>query len=63
MPEETMTALKSFATTVTGSISATDVLTIMGTALTAGVAIYVVIWGAKKITRTFVKSLNGKIGV
>jgi hypothetical protein len=63
MPEADMTALKTFATTVTSSISSTDVLTILGQALTAGVAIYLVMWGAKKIVRTFVKALNGKIGV
>lgn len=63
MPEANMTALTEFAKTVTGSISATDVLTIAGTALGAGVAIYLVIWGGRKIVRTFVSALNGHLGI
>ncbi len=63
MANESMEALTTFGTTVTSSIQPTQVLTILGTALTAGLAIYLVVWGGKKIVRTFVKSLNGHIGV
>ena len=63
MDNATTEALTSFTTTVTNSISATDVLTIFGKALAAGVAIYIVQWAARKIVRTFVRALNGHIGV
>lgn len=63
MAENTMTALESFGTTVSSSIAAGDVLKIIGIALTAGVAIYLVIWAAGKILRTFVNALNGHLGV
>lgn len=63
MPEASLTALQTFATTVTGSISATDVLTILGYAVTAGVSIFVIRWGARRILRTFMSSLNGHVAV
>ena len=63
MENTTVEALNTFATTVTSSISATDVLTVFSKALLAGVAIYIVQWAARKIVRTFVRALNGHIGV
>ncbi len=63
MPEANLTALTAFAKTVTDSVSATDVLSILGSAIGAGLAIYLVMWGARKIVRTFVRSMNGNVGV
>lgn len=63
MPEANLTALIAFAKTVTDSVSATDVLSILGSAVGAGLAIYLVMWGARKIVRTFVRSMNGNVGV
>ena len=63
MSENTISALDTFSTTVTSSINASDVLTIMGKALVGGVGIYLVQWAGRKIIRTFTKALNGKVGV
>lgn len=63
MDNTTVEALETFGTTVSGSVKATDVLKIVGIGLTAGVAIYLVVWAAGKIVRVFVNALNGHLGV
>lgn len=57
------TTLESFVTDVTSSISSADVLAVYGKALLAGVGIFLVVWGARKIVNTFISALNGHIGV
>lgn len=63
MDNTTIEALETFGTTVTGSIKASDVLKIFGIGLTAGVAIYLVVWAAGKVVRVFVNALNGHLGI
>ena len=63
MDNTVLEALDGYVTQVTSTVSATDVLGIYGKALLAGFSIFLVVWAARKIARTFIRSLNGHIGV
>lgn len=61
MDNTVMEALTSFNTTVTSTVSVTQMLTILGLAVGAGLIFYSARWGAKLIVKKFKQGLNGKI--
>ena len=61
MDNTVMEALTSFNSTVTSTVSVTQMLTIVGTAVAAGLVFYAARWATKLTVRKFRQGLNGKI--
>ena len=61
MDNTVMEALTTFNSTVTGTVSVTQMLTILGTAVGVGLVFYAARWGAKLVVRKFKQGLHGRM--
>lgn len=61
MDNTVMEALTSFSSTVSSTVSATQVLSVLGIAISSGLVLFIARWGAKLIVRKFKQGVNGKI--
>ena len=61
MDNTVMEALTTFSSTVSNTVSATQMLQVLGIAISAGLVLFIARWGAKLIVRKFKQGVNGKI--
>lgn len=61
MDNTVMEALTTFNSTVAGTITVAQMLTIVGIAVGGGLVFYAARWGTKLIVNKFRQALNGRI--